>query len=214
MKSITKLSLFLIFSLFLFSCESDPFEDQINEQQNEPENPTNPADKEFEKNFGIEVNRDFLGKIINKNKNPLSGVEIKIGDKTTQTNAEGIFIIKNATVFEEFAYIKASKIGFIKGSRSIIPTSGTNKVEIMLLEENVIQTISSGNEATISLPNNASVKLPGDYIDENKNAYTGDVQVIMHHLDPSNDNMNLQMPGMLYAADEIMKSKSSNLTEC
>jgi len=72
----------------------------------------------------------------------------------------------------------------------------------MLLEENVIQTISSGNEATISLPNNASVKLPGDYIDENKNAYTGNVQVIMHHLNPSNEDMNMQMPGMLYAADE------------
>ena len=71
----------------------------------------------------------------------------------------------------------------------------------MLLEETVVGTTSSGTSETISLPNGASVSLNGNYIKEDGTEYSGSVSVIMHHLDPADENMQNQMPGMLYAAN-------------
>jgi hypothetical protein len=97
--------------------------------------------------------------------------------------------------------VLAEKAGFIHASRAVVPSEGTNKVRITMLAETSAGTISSGTQETISLQNGASVALEGDYIKPDGSAYSGSVNVIMHHLDPANDNMQDQMPGMLYAAN-------------
>jgi len=155
----------------------------------------------FAENFGSEIQRNFLGKVIDTNQSPIQGVTITIGTKTAQTDANGIFIINDAPVNIRFGYVKAEKPGYLHGSRSVVPSSGTNKVTIMLLEENIVGTTNSGTTETITLTNGASVALQGDYKKEDGTTYTGSVSVIMHHLDPADDDMKDQMPGMLYAAN-------------
>ncbi|NRD21301.1 hypothetical protein HNV08_14685 [Winogradskyella eckloniae] len=113
-----------------------------------------------------------------------------------------MFLIKDANVKERFGYIKADKIGYIHGSRSIIPSNGTNKVTIMLLEANIVGTVNRGNSETVSLANGSSVSFDGNFIEEDGSAYFGSVDIIMHHLDPVNEDMTIQMPGMLYAQNE------------
>lgn len=189
----------LFFALFLavsiFSCETD---------NNEPINPQNntgttPGSTEFSLNFGNQISRTFLGKVIDTNENPLENVTISIGGDVTSTDANGVFIINDALVNQRFAYVKAEKTGYIHGSRSLTPTTGTNKVTIMLLEETIAGTTSDGVSETISLSNGASVSLNGEYVNEDGTEYTGSVDVIMHHLDPTDVNNELKMPGMLYA---------------
>ncbi len=152
-------------------------------------------------NFGDEVSRNFLGNIIDANKNPIEGATITIGGLTASTDENGVFIINNATVYERFGYITAKKSGYIHGSRSVVPTTGTNKITIMMLEEIVAGTTTSGTSETIALSNGASVELNGNYIKPDGTAYTGSVDVILHLLDPSDEDMTQQMPGMLYAAN-------------
>ena len=198
MNSIQKLTksigLFLLLTLTFHSCSDD--DNTSTTPQNQDPNPT-----AFAQNFfGNQITRNFLGTVVDHNNNPLENVNIRIGNNTAMTDANGIFIINSATVYRRFGYIIAEKAGYIHASRAVVPTSGTNKVRIMMLPETVVGTTSSGTQETISLQNGASVALDGNYIKPDGSAYSGNVNVIMHHLDPTDENMEDQMPGMLYAA--------------
>lgn len=186
----------LLCTLFLFgillSCDKDNI---ANDDQQD-----NTSD--FSENFGSEITRSFLGNVMDSNGNPIEGVTISIGSDQAQTDENGVFNIKDAQVNQRFAYVKAEKAGYIHGSRALVPTNGINKVSIMLLEETVAGTTNSGSEETIAITNGASVSLKGDYIKEDGSPYSGSLDVIIHHLDPTDENINLQMPGMLYAENE------------
>ena len=195
MKNIAKfpnLILLLLFSLMtVTSCQKDDSNSGGEQQEIIPD--------VFSEYFGNEVSRDFIGTIIDKNKNPIEGVLITIGDDTALTDSNGVFIINNATVNERFGYIKASKVGYIHGSRNVVPSNGTNKVSIMLLEATVIGTVNSGSNGSVSLTNGSSVNFDGNFIKADGSEYSGSVDVIVHHLDPTDEDMELQRPGMLYA---------------
>jgi hypothetical protein len=156
----------------------------------------------FSEYFGNTVSKNFLGTVIDINKNPIEGVTVTIGNETATTDSNGVFIINNAPVKQRFGFIKAEKSGYIHGSRSVVPSNGTNKVTIMLLEATVVGTISSGTSETVSMSNGSSVSFDGNFIKEDGSAYSGSVDVIMHHLDPADEDMPMQMPGMLYAENE------------
>lgn len=195
MKSFNLFKLLLLTVIvFLNSCEDEPFNNQV-------ENPDT-IPNTFSEYFGNDITRDFMGKVTDVNHNPISNVSISVGGETTLSDDNGIFIIKDANVKERFAYLKAEKTGYIHGSRSLVPSEGTNQVQIMLLEENVVGTVESGSEYVVTLPNGSSVKFDGNYIKPDGSAYSGSVDVIMHHLDPADVDMRLQMPGMLYAENQ------------
>ena len=183
--------LFLFSLLTMTSCQKDDSNPVGEQQEIVPD--------EFSEYFGNEISRDFLGTVIDKNHLPIEGVLITIGDDTAMTDSNGVFIIKNATVHKRFGYIKASKAGYIHGSRNVVPTNGTNKVTIMLLDANITGTVNSGSEGTVSLDNGSSVSFDGNFIKEDGSEYAGTVNVIVHHLDPADEDMALQRPGMLYA---------------
>ena len=149
--------------------------------------------------FGNLTNSDFMGRVVDLQNNPVSGARVQIGNSTTDTDMNGVFIIKNAQVYEKFAYIKVEKTGFLHGSRSVVPTAGINNVQIMLLPQTVTDTVSSGTAETVSLSNGAAVDLSGAYSHSDGSEYNGDVQVTLHLLNPTDDNMQQQMPGMLLA---------------
>ncbi len=189
-----KFSVLILFSILTFSsCLKDNDDNYSGGGQQEI------IPDEFSEYFGNEISRDFLGTIIDKNHHPIEGVLITIGDDTALTDSNGVFIIKDATVNERFGYIKASKAGYIHGSRNVVPSDGTNKVTIMLLDATVIGTVNSGAAGSVSLANGSSVNFDGNFIKEDGSDYSGAVNVIVHHLDPADDDMALQRPGMLYA---------------
>lgn len=197
MKTKLLLTLFLIGAMM--SCNEDRLPD---DGQNNRETPSN-----FHENFGNEIIRTFIGNVIDVNGNAVENVTISIGSDQVQTDDNGVFILKDAKVNKRFAFIKAEKNGYIHGSRSVVPTNGVNKVSIMLLAETVAGSTSSGTSETISLANGASVSLEGDYVKEDGSPYSGSLDVIMHHLDPTDENVSLQMPGMLYAANEANEER-------
>ena len=149
--------------------------------------------------FGNLTNSDFMGRVVDLQKNPVSGATVQIGNSTIDTDMNGVFIIRDAQVYEKFAFIKVEKAGFLHGSRSVVPTAGINQVQIMLLPQTVTQTVSSGTARTVSLSNGAAVDLSGAYSNADGSDYTGDVQVTLHLLNPTDEDMQQQMPGMLLA---------------
>lgn len=150
-------------------------------------------------NFGSEVSKSFTGQIVDESNNPIANVAITVGNKTANTDSNGVFIINNATVHEKFAFIKAKKTGYLDGSRSLVPTSGMNYARITLLSGTIVGTVNSGASGSVSLSNGAKVTFDGNFKTETGASYTGLVSVIMKHLDPSDSSISDKMPGMLLA---------------
>lgn len=190
----TKL-LLLLFVIFLSSCNDD---NNIPTNEGEAQTSTN----SFLENFGSEIQSRFFGTVVNEQNNPISGVTINIGSQFTTTDANGVFSIPSATVQQKFAYIKASKAGFIDGSRALVPTNGINQVKIMLLSLEPTATITAGQAITVDLPDGTAVDFSGDFITESGSSYQGEVDVIIKTLSVDDDNMELMMPGTLLAENE------------
>ncbi|EDP95506.1 Calx-beta domain-containing protein [Kordia algicida OT-1] len=192
------LFLFCILLLCTFSCEND--DNVVPEETAEEEQPITPIN--FEENFGSSVTARFLGRVVDEQNDPISGVTIRIGNTVTTTDLFGTFSISSSEVFEKFAYIRAEKSGYITGSRALAPSAtDVNRVEIMLLEEEVIATITSGETAMVNLSNGTEVSFNGNYTREDGTPYNGQVDVVLKHLSPDDENMEAMMPGMLFAQD-------------
>ncbi|MBL0013384.1 MAG: hypothetical protein IPP30_06355 [Flavobacterium sp.] len=147
MKSaLTIVVLFLVFTL-------------VNCSSSENSSNTNVPTDNFTENFGNAVNSDFIGQVIDESSQPIEGVEVKVGAVTKYTDAKGIFAIKDATVFEKFAYITAKKTGYINGSRTVVPNSGSTTIKIVMLTATVQATISSGTQSEVPLSNGAKYRL-------------------------------------------------------
>jgi hypothetical protein len=182
--------------LCTFSCEND--DNILREPAAEEEQPIIPIN--FEENFGNSVTARFLGRIVDEQREPIQGVTIRIGNTVTTTDLFGIFSMSSSEVFEKFAYISAEKQGYITGSRALAPSAtDVNRVEIMLLKEDVIATISSGETAAVNLSDGTEVTLDGNYTRQDGTPYSGTVEVVLKHLSPEDANMEAMMPGMLFA---------------
>jgi len=179
----------LLLTTFLFSCNDD--EEGI--LQNPPQ--------DFSYNQGNTVSRNFHGLILDTSGNPVSNATVSIGSTSVQTNSNGLFTINNASVKERFAHIKVIKSGFIDGSRVLVPTSGDNRINIMLIPNTPTATVASGGNSEVTLPNGTKVKFDGAFKDASGNAYSGNVQVGLYHLKPSDTYLSETMPGSLLASN-------------
>jgi len=190
-----KLIYLLVFSVVLLSCKTD-------DDFNSPNEIIEVAitDEEFATaNFGASIQANFIGRIVNEAGSKLMDVQITIGNETTMTDHNGVFVLNNASVHENFAFITATKSGYIQGSRTLIPTpNGTNDVKITLVEKNIVATVNSGEASEASLPNGGKVTFQGDFVDSSGNPYNGQVQVSLHYLEPNQEATFTQMPGMLF----------------
>jgi len=168
-----------------------------------------PNDATFIENFGASITSNFIGKIVDVNGSKLKDVQITIGNQTTMTDHNGVFVLNNASVYQKFAYVKASKQGYINGSRAVVPTpNGSNDIQITLLEKNIVGTVSSGSESEVTMSNGSIVSFQGDFIDASGNPYSGQVEVSMHYLEPNQEATFTQMPGMLLAQDASNNSRT------
>ena len=193
MKKITTLLLLVL----LCACQQD---DLISDPSNNDQSGT-PDDVTFVQNFGASTTSNFIGRVVDKEGNSISNVQITIGNAFTTTDFNGVFVLNNVSVYEKFAYVKASKEGYIHGSRAIIPApSGINDIQITLLERNIVDIITSGQESEV-IYNGSKVQFSGDFVDSNGQPYNGQVSVSMHYVAPNTRNTFTQMPGMLFAQD-------------
>lgn len=188
MKKIRILS-FILLIVISFSCEKND-----NDFQDSSSN-------SIDYDFGTTVSKDFIGEIVDENNNPIQNATVSIGDLTVQSDSNGFFIINDASVKSNFAYLKVTKAGYINGSRSLVPTEGVNQVKIMLLTASIVSTINSGSSSDVVLPNGTKVAFDGNFKKSDGTTYTGAVNVIMHHLDPADDTTKDKMPGMLLASN-------------
>jgi uncharacterized protein (TIGR02145 family) len=192
--------LFSLSVLVLFAqCKKDP-------STNKEEDPiisevVNIQNKRLEKVVPTATTTSFLqGVVLDESGTPLSGVEVKAGDKTQTTDSEGKFVFGEITINKDYAVVSAQKTGFMKGFRTFSPTSGAiNKVEIRLQSRGVAQNIeaASGGEVIFE---SGKVKLDfpaGSIADAEGKPYSGAVKVYAKYINPDSEGFSSTMPGNL-----------------
>jgi len=180
------------------NCKNDDVAENPTENpdMNQGENP-NPITLNYD--FGNDVNRNFIGRVVNEDNQPLAAATITIGNETTQTDLNGMFVMNNVLVKENFAYIKASLVGYFNGSKSIIPLDGENVINIMLKER--FSVIREAGEAFTLEYDEYAIGFSGEFVKEDGSSYSGPVTIAFNYLSPSDENLNELMPGMLLGQD-------------
>jgi hypothetical protein len=176
------------------NCKDDDLTENTTEAPDTNQNPT-PNQDIINYDFGNDVNRDFIGIVVNEENEPLSAATVTIGDISTQTDINGMFVLENVLVKENFAYIKASLIGYFDGSRSILPLDGENAVKIMLRER--FSVVREAGEAFTLEYGQYAIGFSGDFVKEDGTPYSGAVNIAFNYLSPTDENLNDLMPGML-----------------
>lgn len=185
MKFIYKIFGLLLFSaVMLTSCKKDV-------TQFVPNGITPP-------DFSKMVNADFAGTVIDEAGEPLQNVEITIGSELTETDENGVFIIKNATVSARKAFIKASKAGYFHGSRTMFAEDEKlHFAKIQLLEKINVGTFETASGGTVSFQD-AELTFPANGIKlKDGGSYAGQVNVFAKYLSPDDDRRDSKMPGDL-----------------
>lgn len=189
MKKFNSILILLILIIGIASCSKN------NDEPNIPP----PTSSGSNLNLGPSISRDFIGQILDESSSPIIGANVKIAGITKITDVNGIFIIKNASVNEQMAYVTATKSGYLDGSRSLVPTTGTNNLKIILYSDVPTQTINSGSSSTVTLTNGTKVTFDGVFKTDSGTAYSGSVNVILKHLTTDDTKYEQKMPGMLLA---------------
>lgn len=156
---------------------------------------------------GVLVKTSIFGQIVDEDENPVSGVLISAGGATTNTDANGVFIIKNVNIDQARGYLVAKKSGYFNGSRIFQPVKeGMSKLPVIkLLAQKSIGTINASTGGAATSPGGMKVSLPANAIE---GGYTGTINVVASYINPTSPDFISRMPGDLAAINSENKRGS------
>lgn len=185
MKTKTLL-LFTLCLILLGSCKKDSIVTTTTEGQP-------PAPK-------ITVESTIRGLVLDRQGMPLENATVHWGNKQTNSDEDGIFFIDDLVNGEQ-AVLKVSKDGYFDAFQTILPIAETVlKTKIQLTQRLISATFNAGQGGQLQLPNGSGVDFAADaFIDDQGNAYAGEVNVYATYIDPTDPELEEIMPGNLQA---------------
>ncbi|MEZ4948548.1 MAG: carboxypeptidase-like regulatory domain-containing protein [Saprospiraceae bacterium] len=150
--------------------------------------------------LGKLIQHDLSGQVIDENHEPVADAEVHYGTGMTKTDENGIFIIRDAQVNDDHAYVTVDKSGFFQGSRLFVAKEGkTAYTTIQLLTKNLAGSFDASTGSAVSFEG-VQLDFPQNAIvDESGNNYNGSVSVYANYIDPESDDFLIQMPADLRA---------------
>lgn len=149
---------------------------------------------------GIIYQSDLIGIVTDDTGAALPTVSINVDGTTTQTDASGVFKLKNVNVKSGRLFVQALKGGYFEGSRTTFPLEDRiNFVRIKLLPKVDRGIINGATGGRIDLPGDVRFTFPEEGVINatSGNIHTGNVHVYYQHLDPNNNDLFDLMPGNL-----------------
>jgi len=136
------------------------------------------------------------GIITDRQLNPISGATISISGKTTITDANGLYLISNAS-FTDRCVVKCEKQGYFEGiSRVKGISGGVTRCEIRLIDATPDFTFSAGTPQQLQIVGGAEIQLNANsYQTTNGSNYSGQVNIAVEHLNPDDADFNFLSPG-------------------
>ena len=152
------------------------------------------------------INSSVSGFVTNEHDEAVNGAVVSAGSSNASTDKYGFFEIKNVQVIKQAAVVSVSQPGYFKGIKTYIAAENKSAFfRIKLIpktnEGNIDATaggnVTLANGLTISLPANAVVNAA------TSTAYSGQINVAAHWLNPVADDLNRTMPGDLRGIDSL-----------
>jgi len=142
------------------------------------------------------------GVITDLNNSPVSNATVTGGTATAITDVSGKFTLTKVQFNSDTVVMTVTKNGFFEGSKKIVSSSNAaSNVKIQLIPKTVLGTFAASSGGDITLPGGGSINFsPGFVTASNGTAYTGNVSVSAHYLNPSDPNFSAYTPGDLKAA--------------
>lgn len=188
MNRIYHLLVFFLLAMLFSQCQKEVSFALGNETQN-----TNPDP----------INSVLQGNVVDENGKPAMGVTIKVGAKTTSTNARGYFRIASAPLDKKASLVTAEKAGYFKAYRSFSATSGANQVMIKLIKKIQAGSVSGTTGGEVILANGSKIALPANgVVKAGGSVYTGTVRVFASYIDPTASDIAQTVPGSFMANDK------------
>ena len=143
----------------------------------------------------------ITGKVVDENKNPVVGANVKVGSKSAITDNDGYFSITGISSSSENQIVTAEYAGYFKS----IKTYNAKKLAsanftFQLLPKDVDPQIVSSNTGGLAVfSDNVEVELQANSVvyASTNSPYNGDVTVSEIYLDPTSPDINYIMPGKL-----------------
>jgi hypothetical protein len=139
------------------------------------------------------------GRVIDETGLPVYGATVKAGLSTTQTDRNGMFKFSNASFTTTENFVTVNMSGFFEGSRTFFNRENSNNfIRIELLRKSITR-IGAASGGTVGLRGNGGSILfePNSFVTTSGAIYNGTVLVASKYLNPTNPNINDQMPGDL-----------------
>jgi hypothetical protein len=139
------------------------------------------------------------GRITDETGLPVFGATVKAGLNSAQTDKNGMFKINNAPFTTTENFITVSKSGYFQGSRTFFARENSNNfVRVQLLRKSITR-ISASSGGTVDMRGNGGSILfePNSFVTTSGTTYSGTVLVASKYLNPTNPDINDQMPGDL-----------------
>jgi hypothetical protein len=142
----------------------------------------------------------FYGQLLDEAGAPIENATVTTSGYTTQTDVNGLYFFNNINTPEHNTSIKASKIGFFNGFRSMMVKAGDkHEVKLTLMKKDNAQSYVSSAGGTISTGNGLSITFPASALKNKATGlpYNGQVYVYAKRIDPTTSLGRNTMPGDL-----------------
>lgn len=142
------------------------------------------------------VQTTIVGVVTDESGKLLSGVTIRVGSNTIQSDKDGFFLLEDITVPASRYYLRASASNYMEsGFGGIAVKDGVTSVEIRLLSMGAARTVSGATSGTtdfggtkLSFESNSFTRLDGS-------SYSGTVSVYARALSPDQTGFAEMIPG-------------------
>lgn len=146
---------------------------------------------------GNKIKTTITGQVVDQTGSAVSDVILKVGSLSQQSDVNGMFIFKNIEVEKGRVFVAASKEGYFKSGRNLIPFANEiSPALIMMVPLKVAGNISATAGGAVTSSDGLEVSLPANAI---KGGYSGAVAVAVHLFDPTSEDFLLEVPGSLEA---------------
>jgi hypothetical protein len=139
------------------------------------------------------------GRITDETGLPVIDALVKAGLTTTKTDKNGMFKFSNATFSTQETFVTVTKTGFFEGSRTFFSRENSNNfIRIQLLKKSISRIAASSGGMVDVRGNGGSIDFEANsFVTASGANYTGTVLVASRYLNPTNPDINDQMPGDL-----------------
>ena len=146
--------------------------------------------------FTPTVMTNLKGIILDKNQDPVSGVNVRLGNNLTSSSSNGLFTFNNISVSENRAMIYFEKEGYFTTSRACqVNNDVSNYIRVVMDEQQTIGNFFSSSGGSL-IHNGVSLTFPSSsYFYTDGIEYNGDVNVSINIISPEESNFSMRIPG-------------------